>query len=258
MDMMIVLSLIFAFVALILAFLLEGGAITALFQLTAAIIVFGGTFGALGISFPGNVLKKFPKVMSIAFKKRKNNMEENLLFFKDISIRTRKDGLLSLEREVSKNSDLDPFIKKGLQLAIDGVEQSSIKSILETKLEQMSERHQVGIEMFSAAGGYAPTMGIIGTVMGLIQVVSNLNDPTVLGPKIAAAFIATLYGILSANIFWLPIANKLKVLDMEEYNEKEMIIQAIVLIQQGTNPNTLVSKLEGFLTDKQSKLLEGE
>ncbi|GAA0079361.1 flagellar motor protein [Clostridium sp. CTA-5] len=256
MDIIIVISLLFAFTSLILGFLLEGGTLRALFQLTALIIVFGGTIGAVGISFPINILKKFPRVLAVAFKKRESKIKENIIYFKDIASKTRREGLLSIESEISNNSSIDPFIKKGLQMVVDGIEQSTIKSILETKLEQISERHDEGIEMFSAAGGYAPTMGIIGTVMGLVQVVGNLSDPMALGPKIAAAFMATLYGIASANLLWLPIANKLKVLDREEINEKSMVIEAILLIQQGSNPNTLVSKLEGYLTDNQSKFFE--
>lgn len=176
------------------------------------------------------------------------------MFIRGLSGRTRREGLLILESELNK-SNVDRFTKKGLQLVVDGVEQSLIKSILETRLEQISERHESGIEVFMSAGGYAPTMGIIGTVMGLVQVVSNLSDPTVLGPKIAAAFMATLYGIATANIFCLPIANKLKMLNKEEIIEKEMIIEAILLIQQGANTNTLVSKLEGFLDSRTEGLI---
>ncbi|SFD45140.1 flagellar motor protein [Clostridium uliginosum] len=255
MDIIIIISLLFAFASVILGFILEGGTVTALLQLTAAIIVFGGTIGAVGISFPGDVLKKFPKVASIAFKKRENKIQENINYFKYVSTKTRKEGLLTLEAELS-TSQIDPFIKKGLQMVVDGTEQSIVESILETKLEQISERHEAGIELFTAAGGYAPTMGIIGTVMGLVQVVGNLSNPTELGPKIASAFMATLYGIATANILWLPIANKLKMLNRQEINEKQMIIEAILLIQQGSNPNTLVSKLEGFLTEDQAKVFE--
>ncbi len=137
-------------------------------------------------------------------------------------------------------------------MVTDGVELTELRSILETKIEQTSERHQSGIDMFTAAGGYAPTMGIIGTVMGLVLVVSNLSDPTVLGPKIASAFMATLYGIASANLLWLPVANKLKVYDREEIVERELAMEAICLLQQGINPNVLVSKLQAFLTDVES------
>lgn len=255
MDIVIIVGLILAFGSILAGFLLEGGTITALLQLSALLIVFGGTFGAVGVSFPGKIIKKFIKVISIAFKKRESNVADNIRYFKEISTKTRREGLLTLEGEFS-NDEVDPFIKKGFQLVVDGTEQSTIQSILETKLEQIVQRHEEGIEMFTAAGGYAPTMGIIGTVMGLVQVVGNLSDPTALGPKIASAFMATLYGISSANLFWLPIATKLKMLNKEEVNEKEMMIEAILLIQQGANPNTLVSKLEGFLQDGQNDFTE--
>ncbi|MDS0528538.1 flagellar motor protein [Clostridium sp. SHJSY1] len=255
MDIVIVGGLVTAFISLILGYVLEEGMIKALFQLSAALIVFGGTIGAVVVSFPGSVLKKFPKVIKIAFQKRESNMVNNIIYFRDISTKTRKEGLLSIENEVAE-SNVDPFIKQGLQLVVDGIEQSTIESIMQTKLEQVVERHEDGMEIFSAAGGYAPTMGIIGTVMGLVQVVANLSDPTTLGPKIASAFMATLYGISSANLLWLPIANKLKMLNKQEVIEKQMIIEAILLIQQGVNPNTLVSKLEGFLEDGNEALLK--
>jgi len=252
MDITIILSLIFAVGSLILGFTLEEGSPGSLLQLSAAIIVFGGTFGALGVSFPFKVVAKLPKCLGIAFKKRESNIGESIEYFHRISIKTRQEGLLVLESEL-KEEGLDPFIRRGLQMVVDGVEITEVRSILDTKLEQMVERHESGIEIFAASGGFAPTMGIIGTVMGLVLVVSNLSDPEALGPKIASAFMATLYGIGTANLFWLPIANKLKVLDKEEVNEKLMYIEAICLIQQGTNPNTLVSKLQGFLSEKEAK-----
>lgn len=257
MDIVILGGLVAAFASLILGFTLEQGSVLSLLQGSAAVIVFGGTIGAVVVSFPGDVLKKFPKVIKIAFQKRESNIEENIIYFRNISTKTRKEGLLSIETEVQE-SNIDPFIKQGLQLVVDGIEQSTIESIMKTKLEQIVERHEDGMDLFSAAGGYAPTMGIIGTVMGLVLVVGNLSDPSELGPKIASAFMATLYGIATANIFWLPIANKLKILNKQEVIEKEMIIEAILLIQQGVNPNTLVSKLEGFLQDGNESLLKDD
>jgi chemotaxis protein MotA len=141
-------------------------------------------------------------------------------------------------------------------MIVDGVDPEIMKGSLETRLEQISERHNQGISIFEAAGGYAPTMGIIGTVMGLVQVLSNLDDPSTLGPKIAVAFIATLYGIGTANLIWLPIANKLKILSTEEIIEKEMCIEALLLVQAGASPSSIISKLEGFLTEEDIKKLE--
>lgn len=140
-------------------------------------------------------------------------------------------------------------------MIVDGVNPDIIKSSLETRLEQISERHHQGIAIFEAAGGYAPTMGIIGTVMGLVQVLGSLDDPDELGPKIAVAFIATLYGIATANLIWLPIANKLKALNDEEIIEKEMCIEALLLIQEGVSPTAIISKLEGYLTESEIEAL---
>lgn len=255
MDIITILSVLFAFVCIIVGFIIEGGQPLALIQPTAALIVIGGTLGAVGISFPSDTLKKIPKVLSIAFRKKDNNFDYLITYFKQVSIKSRKDGLLSLDSELS-DEDLDPFIKKGLQMVVDGIDPQSVKSILETKLEQLSERHEDCIEMFTAAGGYAPTMGIVGTITSLVIILGNLKDIASMGEKIAIAFIATLYGLATANLFWLPIASKLKEINKKEVVEKELIIEAVLLIQEGVNPNTLVSKLAGYLTDVQAKAFE--
>ena len=249
MDIGILLGFIVALFSLIIGFLIEGGTLLSLMQLSAAMIVFGGTIGAVIISFPINIIKRLPSIIKVSFSNKESDVMSKIQYLKEISSITRKEGLLSLEREINKNK-MDSFMQKGFQLVVDGVEGTIVKSILETRLEQIIKRHEDGISMLQSAGGYTPTMGIIGTVMGLVQVVGNLSDPTSLGPKIASAFMATLYGIASANILWLPIANKLRVLNEKEINEKEMIIEAILLIQEGINPNTLETKLEGFLDKK--------
>lgn len=254
MDIAIVISIIFSFACIILGFLLEGGAIGALIQLTAAIIVIGGTIGAVSISTPFNVLKKFPKIIGVAFKKKENQIFDDILFFRDIAIKTRKEGLLSLESELN-NPNMDSFIKKGLQMIVDGINPEIIKKSLETKLEQIYERHEKGIAIFESAGGYAPTMGIIGTVMGLVQVLGSLDNPDELGEKIAVAFIATLYGIATANLFWLPIANKLKAINEAEITQKQMYIDALLLIQEGISPTAMLSNLEGYLSEEEIEKL---
>lgn len=255
MDIMTILSVLFAFICIIVGFIIEGGKPIALLQPTAAMIVIGGTLGAVGISFPSSTLKKFPKVLSIAFKKKEIDLKGYIDYFKGVSIKTRRDGLLSLESELTDNS-LDPFVKKGLQMVVDGIDPSSVKSILNTKLEQLSTRHENCIEMFTSAGGYAPTMGIVGTITSLVIILSALSDVAAMGEKIAVAFVATLYGLATANLFWLPIASKLREINKEEIAEKEMIIEAVLLIQEGVNPNTLVSKLVSYLTEDEAKDLE--
>lgn len=255
MDIMTILGVIIAFGSIILGYLIAGGSIFALLKITSALIVIGGTLGATAISFPSKTLKKLPKVIGLAFKKKDFDLQKHITYFKEISLRSRKDGLLSLESELTDIA-LDPFTKKGLQMVVDGIEPASVKSILNTKLEQLVARHDDCIEMLSAAGGYAPTMGIVGTVTSLVIVLANLDDAAAMGPEIAAAFIATLYGLGTANLFWLPIASKLKEINKAEIVEKELIIEAVLLIQEGVNSNTLVSKLIGYLTEDQAKLLE--
>ncbi|EKQ56886.1 MULTISPECIES: motility protein A [unclassified Clostridium] len=255
MDIVTLLSVILAFGSIILGYTLAHGSIFALMKLTSAIIVIGGTLGATSISFPSKTFKKLPKIIGIAFRKKESNMQEYIRFFKETSIKTRKDGLLSIESELT-GVDLDPFIKKGLQMVVDGIDPASVKSILNTKLEQLSARHEKYIEMFTSAGGYAPTMGIVGTVTSLVIVLANLSDAAAMGGEIASAFVATLYGLGTANLFWLPIASKLRELNKEEIIEKELIIEAVLLIQEGINPNTLVSKLVGYLTEEEAKMLE--
>lgn len=255
MDILTILGVVISLGSIILGYLMAHGSLLALLKPTSAIIVLGGTLGATAISFPSKTLKKLPKVIGLAFKKKEFNLEQHITYFKDVSLKTRRDGLLSLESELT-GADLDPFIKKGLQMVVDGIEPSSVKSILNTKLENLASRHEDCIEMFSAAGGYAPTMGIVGTVTSLVIVLANLSDAAAMGGEIASAFVATLYGLGTANLFWLPIASKLKEINKQEIVEKEMIIEAVLLIQEGVNPNTLVSKLVGYLTEDQAKLLE--
>lgn len=252
MDLGIIISIIVGFGSMIFAFYEEGGSLSALLAPTAALIVLGGTIGAVGIAFPTHLLKKIHKIVGIAFKKQPDKRGELIEFFKELSVKTRKNGLLSLESDLN-DENMDDFVKKGLQMVVDGIEPSIIRGILETKLENMSERHHEGAAIFEAAGGFAPTMGIIGTVMGLVNVLSNLSDPNSLGPKIAVAFIATLYGVGTANLLWLPLGTKLKNLDKQEMLEKIMIIEGVLLLQEGANPNALVGKLEGFLEPGQVK-----
>jgi chemotaxis protein MotA len=135
---------------------------------------------------------------------------------------------------------------------VDGVDPQAVRSILELELDSTSERHKNGSDVFESAGGYAPTMGIVGTVMGLVHVLGNLEDTSTLGPKIAVAFLATLYGIGSANLLWLPIANRLKQADEKEVKEKTLIIEGILYIQEGINPNTIAEKLKSFLNKEES------
>lgn len=253
MDIVTLIGIFFTFACIIAGFVFEGGNVTALLQLTPALIVIGGTIGALIISFPAETLKNIPKVLKIAFTTQKSDLFSYIEYFRNVSIKTRKEGLLSIENDLS-NNNINPFIKNGLQMVVDGLDSDYIRTMLDIKLEQMSDRHDKYIEVFSSAGGYAPTMGIVGTITSLVIILSNLSDAASLGPKIAVAFIATLYGLGTANIIWLPLANKLKELDRQEVKEKELFIEAIILILEGSNPNNVVNKLQSFLPESQQKV----
>lgn len=257
MDLTVIIGLLVAFVSIIVAFLMEGGHLVALGGFSAFLIVFGGTIGAVIISFPAKQLKTVGRAFKILFKGYNSNFVDVAKYLKGLSVNSRKNGILSLEQEVnSANNILDSFGKKALEMVIDGMEPDVIRGTMETNIEATDERHRKTASIFEAAGGYAPTMGIIGTVTGLVHVLGNLDDPTSLGPKIALAFIATLYGIASANLIWLPIANKLKVLNDVEIGEKTMILEGILLIQEGANPNALIKRLEGFMTSDELLQIE--
>lgn len=249
MSISAILSLVLGFGAMFLGYIMGGGHLSGLISPSSMVIVFGGTFGAVALSFPPSVLKKLGGVFKYVFTNPKNkNTGELINYFKDISIKTRKDGLLSIEETISSDQNIDPFIKKGLQLVVDGVEPQTVRNVLEAEAYMVSERHKVGSAVFESAGGYAPTMGIIGTVMHLVEIMGSLSsDPDALGPKIGAAFLATLYGIWTANLIYLPIGSRLNVLNKAEDQQNELIIEAIISIQEGLNPNTLVEKLKSYL-----------
>jgi len=258
MDIITIISLIFGFACLIVAFILEGGILGALLQPTAAMIVFGGTIGAIGVSFPGSVLRRIPKIILQAFSNKKVDRNEIMKTFMRLSEIARKEGLLALEQEV-ETRELDEIIKTGLRLVIDGADEDVIGQALETRIDNMEHRHEQGIAIFEAAGGFSPTMGVIGTVMGLVQVLGDLSKPEELGEKIAVAFIATLYGVGMANLLYLPIANKLKEINADEVIAKNMSIEGIQLLRSGSNPAFMREQLKGYLeNEKEVETEEGE
>jgi len=251
-----VVGILIASVSLVIAFLIDGGHIMALFKPTAALIVFGGTIGATIVSFSLSELMSVPKVLkSILFQKLPDEIAliEQIVGMSD---KVRREGLLFLENQLSQIED--GFMRKGIQLVVDGTDPELVRQIMETEMYAVQERHHIGASIFDTAGGYAPTMGIIGTVMGLVHVLSNLESPETLGPSIALAFIATLYGVGSANILWLPIAEKLKNLSKKEAMLRELMLEGIMSIQAGYNPVLIREKLTAFLTPRSRREDEGE
>ena len=242
MDLSTIIGIIAGFGSLLIGFILEGGSPASLGGLSAAIIVFGGTAGAVITSFPLSELKKFPQWIKTAFTSQSFGTTEAYETLVRFAEKARREGLLSLEQELETVTDR--FTRQGMQLVIDGTDPEITREILESNIAVLEKRHKVGIAVFEAAGGFGPTLGIIGTVMGLVMVLGNLSDAEALSHSIAAAFIATLYGVASANLLWLPIATKLKMKDRAEVSAMEMVLDGILSIQAGENPSILKEKLK--------------
>jgi chemotaxis protein MotA len=234
-------GIIVAMAALMVSDLIEGGSPAAFINPSAILIIFGGTFGATMATTSVKQFKTMPKMFGIAMKPRVSDIAEIREMLVKFAERARREGLLALEGDVEGIKD--PFIRHGLQMVIDGLEPDTVEEILEIEIESMQARHHKGIDMFAKMGGYAPTMGVIGTVMGLVNVLSNLDDPSGLGESIAVAFIATLIGVGSANIAWLPISGNLKGKDAAEAKERRLALAAILAIQAGDNPRIVAQKL---------------
>ncbi|ATW26968.1 flagellar motor protein [Candidatus Formimonas warabiya] len=252
MDISTPLGILLGFGCIALAFVLDGGHLNALFSKTAALIVFGGTIGATMASHTMKEIARIPSLVMKVIKKEQNNTEEIIQYLVTLSGKARAQGLLSLEAETNSENlnKFDPLMKDCLELAVDGTEAEVFREIIENKIElsYMVDKKNAGI--FEVAGGYAPTLGIIGTVMGLVHVLSNLSEPDKLGPAIAVAFIATFYGLSSANLFWLPISYKLKGLSAQKRLVQELIMEGTLAIQGGENPLTLERKLKTFLIER--------
>jgi chemotaxis protein MotA len=244
-DFATLFGIVLAGASLVGAFVMDGGNITALLQPTAALIVFGGTIGATLTSVGLRDIVTMIKCLKIAFLHKPQNPLDVIDRLVEFAAVARREGILALEELVEE--DPDEFLKSGLRMVVDGVDPEQVRGRLEIELQYMESRHAAGAHVFEAAGGFAPTMGIIGTVMGLVHVLGNLKSVDALGPQIATAFTATLYGVASANILWLPIANKLKRRSAEEVLLREIVAEGILSIQAGENPNLLGEKLRAFL-----------
>ncbi len=244
MDIATILGLLLALGAIIGGAALEGLHLNSLVQPTAALIVLGGTFGAAFIAFPMQAAVQAAKDI----KKLITTPEKNDTLIVEIcgyAAKARKNGIISLEQDAQNHKDR--FMKKAISLSVDGVDPKEIKELMEIDLGACEEHAKMSVEFFEAAGGYAPTIGIIGAVLGLIHVMSNLSDTSKLGGGIAVAFVATIYGLVTANIICLPAAAKIKLRVKDEVLRKEMIIAGIVSIQNGENPRFIEERLKSYL-----------
>lgn len=252
MDITTIIGLILGFGGVIGGYLEEGhwdfASLGNLLQLAAFLIVFGGSFGATLVAFPLSEFKKMLTTMSMIFTQKKYNEIDIINELADLSEKARKDGLLSLEQDAQSNEN--ELIKKGLALVVDGIETEVIKDILARETELQEEIYESGAKIFESMGGTFPAMGVCGTVMGMLNILKDLSDPLALGPKIAGAFLATLYGISFANLVWIPFGNKIKVKAARDTMINEIIIEGLLSIQAGENPRIIKEKLNLNLMEK--------
>ena len=225
--------------------LLEGGRLQDIAQITSALIVFGGTIGAVMITTPLSVLIRAARQLGNVFFSRPESVSERIEDIVRFAIRARRTGIVSLEAEAALIED--PFLRKALELAVDGVEPAKIRDILEFEIGLFEQDADAEAKVFEAAGGYAPTIGIVGAVLGLIQVMKNLANVDEVGRGIAVAFVATIYGVASANLFFLPAAGKLKARTQELVRVRELTVEGILGVATGVNHRLIRSKLEAFL-----------
>lgn len=245
MDILSIIGVIVAFGAILGGNILEGGHTSSLMQLTAFLIVAGGTLGAILLQVQMPVFIRSLRIGLWIVIPPKFGSEAAIERIVQWSNTARKEGLLGLEAIAEAESD--QFSSKGLQLLVDGSEPEVIRKILEVEVDVKEHHDTQAAKVYEAMGGYTPTIGIIGAVMGLIHVMNNLADPSKLGPGIAVAFVATIYGVGFANLFFLPIAAKLKAIIHQQSQYREMVVEGIISIAEGENPRNIETKLQGYL-----------
>ena len=254
MDLATILGLIAGFGILGAAIAMKPGAIFFI-NVPSLLIVVGGTFSAGLINFPLSEFLGAIKVAKNAFLYKQIQVNEIIEKMVELARKARVEGLLSLEKEI--NDINDEFIKKGLQMMVDGTESDILRDVLTTELSCLEDRHETGQEIFKALGSFAPAMGMAGTLIGLIQMLQQLSDPSQIGSGMATAMITTFYGVLMANLMFLPIAGKLKLRTKQEILIKQLVIEAISSIQAGDNPRLLRDKLVTFIAPKHRTFEEG-
>jgi chemotaxis protein MotA len=247
MDLTTIGGIVLALASIFVGQALEGGHASSLGQATAGIIVLGGTFGATAVAFPMKDFIRGLKLGGQVIKDKKNDTASLMQQIVDLAGVARRDGVLALEQRLAEIKE--PFLKRAVGFIVDGVDATVARDALEQEIHHSHEEGVVGAKVFESMGGYAPTVGILGAVLGLIHVMENLNDPSKLGGGIATAFVATVYGVGAANLFFLPMANKIKRKLVLEQERKTLIAEGVLSIQAGLNPRVLEEKLKAYAGD---------
>ena len=247
MDIATILGVFSAF-ALVITAISTGGGLSAFINIPSFMIVAGGTLGATFINYPLKDVLKVAAILKNAVFQKKNTPQDWIPVFVDFAKKARKEGVLSLEGVVANMRD--PFLQKGIQMAVDGLEPQSIRDILETGIEFIRTRHRLGVDIFASMGAFSPAMGLIGTLIGLVHMLQSMQDPSSIGPAMAMALITTFYGALMANVLFLPISGKLKNRSEEELFVKELMMEGVMAVTKGDNPRIVEQKLHAFLAPR--------
>lgn len=247
MDPGTIVGLVVAIVAIFASMIMEGGSPGSMFLVPPMLLVFVGTFGVAMASGTLKDTLKAGAFAKMALLSKKTDSSETIATLVTLAERARKEGLLALEDSIKEVND--PFLKSGLEMAVDGTDPEELREILESQIDAKRKSDGQGAKFYNDMGGFAPTIGIIGTVLGLVHVLENLSDPEQLGHLIAAAFLATLWGVMSANVFWLPMANKIKRASGIECHHMEVLVEGVLAIQAGANPRMIAQKLRSLMPD---------
>ncbi len=226
-----------------------GGSFTIFYDVPSLLIVIGGTLGAGFISYPMRTMLGALKIAINAFVQRPQDLQDVIGTLTRLAMIARRDGILALEKTMDEAA-IDEFIKKGVQLTVDGQETKAIRTILGTEINSTQERHRQGADLFVQLGTFAPALGLIGTLIGLVQMLQHLSDPSVIGPAMSVALLTTFYGAIMANLLFNPIAGKLRARAEEEYLFKELVLEGIIAITVGDNPRMVEQKLQAFLAPR--------
>lgn len=236
--------------------IVNGGELGSFIEINSILIVFGGTFAATIISFPLKTLLTMGSVLKCAFQKKEYNLQEDIELIVRLANTARQEGLLALE---NATEDMDsPFLKKGIMLVVDGSDPELVKSVMEAEIYFLQERHAKGQAVLDAMAGYAPAFGMVGTLIGLINMLKNLQDSSTLGPSMAVALITTFYGSLLANLIFTPLSRKLKAQTAAESQEKELLLEGLLSIQDGQNPRIIRDKLNAFISGRDLNKAEAQ
>jgi chemotaxis protein MotA len=253
-DILTIAGVVFG-LGLVLWGILMDGKLGAFFNLPGLMITLGGSFGAMLINFQMEQVRQVVKItMQVLFDKKQEVSSLGNLFVK-LAQKARREGLLALEDELEEIEE--PFLRNGLQMVIDGFEPDSIRDIMETEINTLIQRHRIGQNLYRTWGTLAPAFGMIGTLIGLVQMLSALDNPDAIGPGMAVALLTTFYGVLLANLIFNPIAGKLEIRSEMEVSCKEAIIDAVLALQAGVNPRILQEKLKAYLPPQERELVEG-